>query len=88
MSHIPNDVIRHVESGRRNEARVAVNRIGGTIEEPTLAIVCNAMGAIAISGILKHAVDTAPTPEDKEAWRGLGLQITAAIIGAVGGHVE
>lgn len=81
---IPDSVLRHVDAAGPNEARVAVIRAGGTIEMPTLIIVCSALGAVGLTGIIKHAVETAPTPEDKQAWKGLGLSITSAIIGAIG----
>lgn len=81
---LPDSVVRHVESGNPGEARIAVNKIGGTIDAPTLCILANAYGSIGLMQILTHAVETAPTPDDKAAWKGLSQQITAAIISAIG----
>jgi len=81
---LPDSVVWHVESGAKGEALVAVNRIGGTPENPTLVIIVNGAGAVGLTGIIVHAVKTAPTPADKEAWKSLGHSITAAIIGAIG----
>ena len=81
---LPSDLVRHIVDGPLGEARVAVNALpGGDPNWPSLVIVVNAHGVAELLEIMMLAIEHAPDAETKAAWKGLALQTTSAIQGAI-----